>query len=536
MTLVGRFDGGLDLCFMPTAQSRLLLVSHAGVSLYDFRSSEQVFGPYIANLGPSASRFWEATFSPDGSLIAASSKYTIQIFETESGKPYQDPIMAPDEFHQVTFLPDGKHIAAICGSSVYTWELCHGSQVSDQERFDRANTRGHFGDITSISFSPDGTKFLSSSEDGTVHVRSSTDCIILREYWPMEYQHAVTCVAFSADNKSIYLSLDDGTIQTSMGKVLYRPKDSGEIWQISKFYVHASLLSSEEHIIFSPFKLSKEAFVIRSSGNPDQDPHKICLDGDDFVVSNNGLLASFSDGLGKVTFVNLEGDHHPRSLLATKYNDLQYLFFSQMGEVLVSLGKYPTSFPPLYGIHVWDIRTARCLRILDLVRVSGSIHYAALDANLLALRLESCIMLYDIENGALVHTFNLWAPLNSTAYIDIRGSKLVSASMNHIIMWDLSALHIVGTIPHTDAANMPLSIHSSIAPQWSIQHENHRPTGWILGSNGERLLWIPDELRRYLDPPGSTHVIAHRQIKLPDFIPDLDWLKNYEGVGRFGME
>ncbi|KAK7684517.1 hypothetical protein QCA50_012464 [Cerrena zonata] len=527
---------GHALCFSPKIQSHILLACKRELFVYDFKSNEQVFGPYTANNLSPITAFLKGTFSPDGSLIATSSRYTIQIFETESGQPYQDAIMVPDWVHQLTFLPDGKQIAALVGDTVYMWELCRVFQISDQERFDRANIRSHFRGIASISFSPDGTKFLSSSEDGTVHVRSSTDCMLLREYWPMEYPQDVTTAVFSADNKTVYLALDDGTVRTSLGNVLYRPK---ERQLIHNFYVYVSQLTSEEHIVFSPFE-SKKVFVIPSNGDPEQDLREISLEGALYrsAVSSNGLIASFSSNSGTVEFVNLEGDHSPHPLLITKYTQSVILLFSQKGDVLVSLGKDTGNNQDrtcsYYGINVWDIKSATCLQTLSLPDLEF-LESMALNANLLALTNRQSIVIYDIEKGALVHTFDSW---DYISYLDIHGSKLISSYHGQIIMSDLSALHTDGTTPHPNAAGTPPSIHSSsVSPQWSIEHGFYRPTGWVLDSNGERLLWVPGELWDYLDPPGSTHVISRRRrIKWPDFIPDMDWLKNYEGVGRFSME
>ncbi|KAK7676740.1 hypothetical protein QCA50_020316 [Cerrena zonata] len=527
-----------DLCFSPKTPSHILLASSKGFVLYDLKSNEQVFGPYTANNLSPITDFQECTFSPDGSLIAALSGYTIQIFETESGKPYQDLIVGPDRVHQLTFLPDGKQIAALVGDTVYTWELCHGSQVSDQERFDRANTRGHFERITSICFSPDGTKFLSSSLDGTIHVRSSTNCMLLRECWPMGYPQKVTVAVFSADNKTIYLALDNGTVQTSSGNVLYRPK---ERQLIHNFYVYVSRRTSKEHIVFSPYK-SKKIFMIPSDGDPEQDLCEISLEGNWYssAVSSHGLVASFSSESGTVKLVDLEGDQSRHPPLIMKYTHSVTLLFSQKGDMLVSLGIRDTEnnrdrTRPDYGINVWDIKSATCLQTLSIPKFLYSVRLAALDANLLALTNTISIIIYDIEKGALVHTFDLWKPF---FHLDIHDSKLISSYDTEIIMWDLSALHTDGTTPHPNAASTLPSIHSSsISPQWSIQYESYRRAGWVLGSNRERLLWVPEELWDRLDPSGSTHVISRRRrIKWPDFIPDMDWLKNYEGVGRLSME
>ncbi|KAK7676720.1 hypothetical protein QCA50_020296 [Cerrena zonata] len=527
-----------DLCFSLKAQSHILFTHSKGLVLYDFKSNEQVFGPYTAtNNRTLITSFQHCTLSSDGSLIAASSSYTIQIFEAESGKLYQDPIVAPDDIDRVTFLPDGKKIAALVGDTVYTWELCRGSQVSNMVQFDQ-NKRGHLaGDITSVSFLPDGTRFLSSSEDGTVHVRRSTDCMLRKVYWPsLRNPRAVTSAVSSADNKTMYLALDDGTVRTPSGNILYRPK---ERQLIVNLHVYVSQKTFEEHIIFSLYGL-KKTFTIPSNGNPKQDLREISL-GRNWhcsAISSNGLIASFSSESGAVEFINLEGDHSPNSLLIPKHTHLDKLFFSQKGDMLASLGG--SQIRSEYGINVWDIKSATCLRTLSLPEVS--LHpfvgfSAILNANLLAFvgGILSSIIIYDIEKGALVHILHSW---DCFLHLDIHGSKMVSSSFNRIIMWDLSALHTVETTPHPDAAGtLPSICSSSASPQWSIQHKDRISTGWVLGSNGERLLWVPGKLRNRLDPPGSTHVISrYSRMKWPDLIPDLDWLKGHEGVGRFSMK
>ena len=83
--------------------------------------------------------------------------------------------------------------------------------ASDDTRFEQANRMGHSLYITSTSFSPDETKFLTSSEDGSIHVRRTADCMLLREHW-LEHPSSVTNAVWGKDGSCIYYSLEDDSI------------------------------------------------------------------------------------------------------------------------------------------------------------------------------------------------------------------------------------------------------------------------------------------------------------------------------------
>jgi WD40 repeat protein len=230
VTLQRRLDLRVDnISFSPATHSHVLLSSKTGISLYDLESGRDIRDPYRHTIPPRVN-YQQAIFSPDGSLIAIFCRFlfAIEILEADGGSPYQDPIVAPSAVIQVIFLPDGKRIAALCQDGIYTWELCHRLKISDQEQWDRANSGGHLGPVTSVSFSPDGRKFLSTSRDGTVHVRSVADCMLLREYWPMNYPCAVSRAVFGTDNKTVYVALEDCTVYVSSGMKIYTPTNHDE--------------------------------------------------------------------------------------------------------------------------------------------------------------------------------------------------------------------------------------------------------------------------------------------------------------------
>lgn len=99
-------------------------------------------------------------------------------------------------------------------------------------------------------------------------------------------------------------------------------------------------------------------------------------------------------------------------------------------------------------------------------------------------------------------------------------------------MWDLTLLEGGNDrAPHSSAEN---SIHSStMQMNWRMEYANRFDndlSAWIVGPNRERLLWIPEDFARGLDPPGSTHVIRPKRRKLDfsRFVHGEDWVKCYQ--------
>ena len=254
------------VCFRPPSASQFLLVSHYSIELYSVESGERVRKYYYPPMLSGNRYTFMATFSPDGDLFATfhPGGLEITIYETDTGRRYHTNIPLTQPVRKVQFTPNGEQLVAICGNyhlpdnlenywtsilgeEIYVVDVRRNCRVSDDVRFDWDNKRGHYGRISSANFSPDETKFLTSSDDGAIHVRSTTDCMLLREYWPLEHDLPVSIAVWSIDGTSIYYSLGDGAVlYSSSGDILYDAIPLDGCSQIHAIKPYSA--GTEEHI------------------------------------------------------------------------------------------------------------------------------------------------------------------------------------------------------------------------------------------------------------------------------------------------
>ena len=127
----------------------------------------------------------ELTFGADGhTLVAWGGGRTLQLWNTETSQPIDDPMRNGRGDHGAGFSFDGRMVAA--GDQDGVTQLWDIHDIHHPKPLPKLV--GQNGKVTSLEFSPDGSKILSASTNGTVRVanRDTVPNGVVRQTY---YQH-----------------------------------------------------------------------------------------------------------------------------------------------------------------------------------------------------------------------------------------------------------------------------------------------------------------------------------------------------------
>lgn len=162
---------------------------------------------------------WSATYSPDGTKIAAAPIGTAKVWDAQTGHLLR---RFPTGVHWSTrtvFSPDGKRLATGgVGRWVKVWDIETGRELF--------TLWGHTRSVLDIDFSPDGRSIATCSIDQTVRLwcaETGQELHVLRGHTV-----PITAVRFSPDGKDLVSASYDGTLR-------FWRADTG---RLSMFLVH----------------------------------------------------------------------------------------------------------------------------------------------------------------------------------------------------------------------------------------------------------------------------------------------------------
>jgi WD40 repeat protein/serine/threonine protein kinase len=167
------------------------------LALYDGRTAARL--RTLANpKGGWQGRWVEARFSPDGRVVVGQRQGDADLWfwDAATGEllgPHRNPHTSASGQAELAFSPDGKRMAYVADRLV---------QVVDvSTRASLAVLRGHEARVTVLTFSPDGKRLLTGSEDKTAALWDVESGRLLTVY--RGHPDAVRRVAYSPDGKRI---------------------------------------------------------------------------------------------------------------------------------------------------------------------------------------------------------------------------------------------------------------------------------------------------------------------------------------------
>ncbi|QRW25831.1 Vegetative incompatibility protein HET-E-1 [Rhizoctonia solani] len=161
-------------------------------------------------------------FSRDGSRVALASGWQVIVADAYSDRPIAEPLKGHTKtVTSVDFSPDGTRI--VSGSddwSIRVWDVETGQLVLGP-------LQGHSYVITSVQYSPDETCIASCSYDGTIRTWDATtgETKLVIET-PEEHRSPIHSIRYSPDGAHIVAGLENGQLyvwQASIGALVLGP-------------------------------------------------------------------------------------------------------------------------------------------------------------------------------------------------------------------------------------------------------------------------------------------------------------------------
>ena len=192
-------------------------------------------------------RVGSIAFSPDGGTLVVSSDDEIVFWDINTGEK-RKTLIAEGSFYNLKFSPDRRTLVARCyqskkESGIYLWEI----DTADLENSElRHIITGHYREITSLDFSPDGLNLV-SAHNYLVRVWDTSNGKLKTTGHGHPHQVKLRSVRYSPDgNKLASLAI---SIQSSAGKaeVLLWDANTGEYQVTLKGHGKAFGNSRPEH-------------------------------------------------------------------------------------------------------------------------------------------------------------------------------------------------------------------------------------------------------------------------------------------------
>jgi len=479
-------------------------------------------------------------FSPDGEMIAGVLLGTFVLLQRNGER--RAGLEGATRIHSVRFSPDGRSLVAAHGQGVRLWKLQPGKgDVSP------VDISGHSGEIHWATVSPGGWYIASASEDGMIRIGSAISNQPLIQ--PLiAHVLAVNSVAVSHDGAFIISGSDDmvvGVWDARTGEPTLPPLKGPTDWVVSvAICPDGSLIASGSgdgtvwlwdaesgaaagepirgHIgEVKAVTFSRDGRWLASVGDvsvliwdleTDQAAAIRHFRGEDALwavsFSPDNALVVAGDQRGRIYLWRLDTGEQVQEPLHIIQKCVWSIAFSPDSTFLVFAGNDD-------AVHISDVPTDR--PILTLRGHTDSVRSVAWspDGSFVGTgSYDHTVRIWNPSNGLLLATLHGHADqVTSVAFIP-DGKSIVSGSADSTIRkWDLSAVFKSAS----EDIGSPVSRLAFAAFK----------EGWLVGSSGELLLWVPAEYRRYIQPTFCTLQISRSRVVIKagdrELHPDVDW-------------
>jgi len=382
---------------------------------------------------------------------------------------------------------------------------------------------GYASSILSITISPDGTRLVSSSWDGTIWVWNiKTGKPVLGPIG--NHSHSVAPVAISPDGNYLV----SGTLD---GEILVRDIKTGEL-ALAPLQGHRSCVSAVavsadgKHIVSGSWDCTIRVWDMQTGqpAMPPLDGHRgsvhciaISVDGAYIVSGSVDRTIRVWDALtGEPAIEPIEGHT----------GDVWAVAISPDGTRVVSGSTDGT-------IGVWDLQTGEHVMTID--GHTSSVLSVAISpdgSRIISGSTDKTICMWDAATGEQAadpfegHTDYI----REFVTVATDGSSIISASEDKTIrLWEMTSGDStpratsarIDTTSVLNHANGTLDLH---AISGSLDSQ-----GWVRGPNRELILWVPEQSRAHFGTSSNAHALGqlHAIADLSESFHGPEWAKCY---------
>lgn len=396
---------------------------------------------------------WAVAMSPDGKYFASLSNdnsFCVWEFST-SQYVYRDAIDNEDIFETILFSPDNTLVTASSLGFIDFWNVTKKKHVR--------RVKDHEGTVYSVAFSPDGKLFASASEDAKIRLWNTTDGTCLDTL--KGHQDKVLSVNFNNNGNYLVSASKDGRcivwrIAQGKGKYLKTIEERQEIVRYACFSPNNNFIitaSNDNNLrLYSTTKWSQVNTLKGHQGGVYSaafTPRGIVSSSSDGTIRLWDFPSSekiVTDDIGKIHSSAFSPDGKKMIVLLNRhYFEVKNVDSGKSQsfrghDYLVNMAEFSTDGNKIISasedktVIVWDATSSKIMGRLKHLSAVKSAHFINGDTEIITATEDGMITCWNVKTGIQLYAFKVQEELVNDAYLHEKSGEVFCITKNKILI------------------------------------------------------------------------------------------------------